>query len=36
LELRDDRVTRALFSPHRILQPLHLTTARSTRLSDIS
>jgi hypothetical protein len=27
-QLRDDRVTRALFRPHRILQPLDLTTAR--------
>src|SRR5258708_5276317 len=36
LALRDDRVTRALFRPHRILQPLELTTARSTRSSEIS
>jgi DNA-binding HxlR family transcriptional regulator len=27
LALRDDRVTRALFRPHRILQPLELTDA---------
>jgi DNA-binding HxlR family transcriptional regulator len=36
LALRDDRVTRALFRPHRILQPLDLTTARSTMSSEDS
>jgi hypothetical protein len=36
LALRDDRVTRALFRPHRILQPLDLTTARSTMSSEVS
>src|SRR5262249_19791109 len=36
LALRDDRVTRALFGPHRILQPLEITTAPSTRLPEIS
>jgi DNA-binding HxlR family transcriptional regulator len=36
LALRDDRVTRALFRPHRILQPLDLTTARSTTSSEVS
>jgi hypothetical protein len=29
-------VTRALFRPHRILQPLDLTTARSTTSSEVS
>jgi DNA-binding HxlR family transcriptional regulator len=29
LALRDDRVTRALLGPHRILQPLELTSAHS-------
>src|SRR3984893_62146 len=36
LSLRDDRVTRALFLPHRILEPLEITTVRATRLSEIS
>jgi DNA-binding HxlR family transcriptional regulator len=36
LELRDDRVSRALFRPHRILQPLEVTTALPTRSSEIS
>jgi hypothetical protein len=36
LALRDDRVTRALLRPHRILEPLEISTGTSKKLSEIS